>query len=105
MIQQAFVYGDSLKSELVSIIVPDAEAVHAWAKGEGLPSDLSFAELCRQPLLKEVIMGEIELNSKRAGLHGFETPKAIYLESEPFSGTNNLLTPTQKLKRMEARDR
>lgn len=31
--------------------------------------------------------------------------KAVYLESEPFSLQNNLLTPTQKLKRMEARER
>lgn len=29
----------------------------------------------------------------------------MYLESEPFSLQNNLLTPTQKLKRMEARER
>ena len=50
-----------------------------------------------------------------AGTHGL-TPsyyyctlhrplQAVYLESEPFSLQNNLLTPTQKLKRMEARER
>jgi len=50
-------------------------------------------------------LDEIEVQSKRAGLHGFEIPKAIYLESEPFTGANGLLTPTQKLKRMQARDR
>jgi long-chain acyl-CoA synthetase len=54
---------------------------------------------------REKILAEIELNSKRAGLHGFETVKSVYLESEPFSLQNNLLTPTQKLKRMEARER
>lgn len=32
-------------------------------------------------------------------------PKAIYIESEPFSLANNLLTPTMKLKRQEARER
>lgn len=105
MVAQAFVYGDSLKSELVAIVVPDAEAVHDWARAEGLPADLTFPELCRQPLLKETILDEIELQSKRAGLHGFEIPKAVYLESEAFTGANDLLTPTQKLKRMQARDR
>lgn len=50
-------------------------------------------------------MSEVELCSKRAGLHGFEVPKAIYIESEPFSLENSMLTPTQKLKRAAARER
>lgn len=37
--------------------------------------------------------------------HPLSSPQAVYLESEPFSLQNNLLTPTQKLKRMEARER
>lgn len=37
--------------------------------------------------------------------HALSLPQAVYLESEPFSLQNNLLTPTQKLKRMEARER
>ena len=32
-------------------------------------------------------------------LHGFEFPKAIYIEHIPFSEDNNLLTPTFKLRR------
>ncbi len=39
------------QSELVGIIVPDAESTAEWAKEQGM-GDLSFAELCRQPLLK-----------------------------------------------------
>jgi hypothetical protein len=35
----------------VGIIVPDAESTAEWAKEQGM-GDLSFAELCRQPLLK-----------------------------------------------------
>jgi hypothetical protein len=35
----------------VGIIVPDAESTKEWAKEQGM-DDLSFAELCRQPLLK-----------------------------------------------------
>ena len=31
MISQAFVYGDSLKSCCVGIVVPEPEAVEAWA--------------------------------------------------------------------------
>lgn len=51
LILQSFVYGDSLKSQLVAIIVPDAEMVMEWAKENDL-TEMSFQELCRQPLLK-----------------------------------------------------
>lgn len=59
----------------------------------------------------------IPLYSLTSSLHHTHTPhvspytpprpsaQAVYLESEPFSLQNNLLTPTQKLKRMEARER
>lgn len=32
LVAQSFVHGDSLRSYLVAVIVPDAEAVAAWAK-------------------------------------------------------------------------
>ena len=54
---------------------------------------------------REKLISEVELCSKRASLHGFEIPKAIYVETEMFSEKSGLLTPTQKLKRVGARDR
>ncbi len=43
-IQQIFVYGDSLRSNIVAIIVPDEGEVMKVAKDKGLEG--SFAELC-----------------------------------------------------------
>jgi long-subunit acyl-CoA synthetase (AMP-forming) len=31
-VQQCFIYGDSLKAELVAIVVPDTEVLLKWAK-------------------------------------------------------------------------
>jgi long-chain acyl-CoA synthetase len=31
-VQQVFLYGDSLKAELVAIVVPDTEVLLKWAK-------------------------------------------------------------------------
>lgn len=36
-------------------------------------------------------------------MHSFEIPKAILVESQPFSVENELLTPTFKLKRAVAK--
>ena len=43
-VAQVYIYGDSLKSCVVAIIVPDEEAVKLWAEENGVSGD--FKELC-----------------------------------------------------------
>lgn len=106
LIAQCFVYGDSFQSALVAIVVPDEDHVRIWAAShdEAL-AKAPFKEICRNPLLKKTIQADIVTLSKENKLNGFETVKAIYVESEPFSLENELMTPTFKLKRQQVRDR
>jgi long-chain acyl-CoA synthetase len=101
------VYGDSLQNSLVAILVPDVDTVRDMLEksGETALAKAPFAEICKSEKLKNVIMGEITKVGKTNGLHGFEIPRAIHLDSEPFSVENGLLTPTFKLKRQQARDK
>lgn len=39
-VQQVFLYGDSLKAELVAIVVPDAEVLVKWAAANGHAGDI-----------------------------------------------------------------
>jgi len=104
LIGQCFVYGDSLQSCLVAIIVPDEDVVRKWAADVDI-SAKTVLELCQnEQLIGEVLMQVMSL-SKESGLHGFETVRAIHLDPEPFSVENGLLTPTFKLKRKELRER
>lgn len=98
---QSFVYGDSLRSHLVAIIVPDPETVGPWAKKKGLPVDAQV--LCGMPELNAAILEDIKRHGKAAGLKGFEVPRAIHLSPDEFSVDNGILTPTFKLKRPAAR--
>ncbi|KAI8874904.1 acetyl-CoA synthetase-like protein [Backusella circina FSU 941] len=102
-IGQIYVHGDSIQSSLVAIIVPDPEALPAVV-AERYPElkEKSYAELCKEPEVVQMILGEMNRMGKKAGLHGFELVRAIYLESEPFSVENELLTPTFKVKRNQA---
>ena len=106
LIGQAFVYGDSLQSALVAIIVPDEEPLRniLASKDPSLAKD-TFQALCKSEVVRSMIMDEIRKVSKKAGLHGFEIPKAIFLDSDAFTVENSLLTPTFKLKRQQARDK
>lgn len=107
LVGQAFVYGDSLQSALVAIIVPDEEPVRnvLAASGNTTLAKSSFSDICQSAALKKLILDEIKKVSKANGLLGFEIPKSIHLDVEPFSVDNGLLTPTFKLKRNVARDK
>jgi len=103
-VAMSFVYGDSLQSKLVAIVVPDQEYMEGWATKNGF-SAKSFTELCNDPGIVKTVLDDMTKQGKLAKLKGFEFPKAIYLESDPFSPENGLLTPTFKLKRQGARDK
>ncbi|OQR95154.1 Long-chain-fatty-acid--CoA ligase [Achlya hypogyna] len=100
-VAQPFVYGDSLHAVLVGIIVPEEPEIMALAKSLGLSG--SFAELCRDPKINEVVLKDIVATGKKALLNGFEAVRAILLHPEPFTVENDLLTPTFKIKRNDVK--
>jgi long-chain acyl-CoA synthetase len=111
LIAQCFVHGDSLQSYLVAIVVPDEDPVRAWAarctNGDSPSQSLatqSMEQLCRNDQLHQEILRQIQEVSMSARLQGFETVRAIYLEPNPFTVENDLITPTFKLRREKLRD-
>ncbi len=60
-----------------------------------------MANLCKNEQLIGEIMNDVRTLSTSNGLTSFETVCAVYLESEPFSVENGLMTPTFKLKRQQ----
>lgn len=96
-IAQIFVHGDSLKNDLVAIIVPKEEAIQAYFKQKGKPINY------QDPELYSVIAESLNRVAKEQKLNGYEYIKAFYLEKDPFTIENDLLTPTFKLKRHQAR--
>ncbi|KAI9292097.1 acetyl-CoA synthetase-like protein [Neoconidiobolus thromboides FSU 785] len=105
-IAQAFVYGDSFQSKLVAVIVPDAENFPEWAKSiVGGSEQLSIEQLCQHPKVNEALLKEIKNIETRTKLAGFEKVFGIFVEHEPFSIENNLITPTFKLKRHDLKSK
>ncbi|RHY79006.1 hypothetical protein DYB30_014312, partial [Aphanomyces astaci] len=93
-------YCNSLHAVLVGIVVPEVDTVVKLAKSLGIPSS-DIVELCRHGEVVAAMHKDIVRMCKAAGLHSFETVKAIILHPKPFSVGNGLLTPKFKLKRQE----
>uniref|UniRef100_A0A336LMH8 Long-chain-fatty-acid--CoA ligase n=1 Tax=Culicoides sonorensis TaxID=179676 RepID=A0A336LMH8_CULSO len=98
-IEQVFVYGESLKSCVIAIVVPDVEILKRWATHNNIAGTLSV--LCNNPDVKALILADMLDLGKQAGLKSFEQVKDIYLHPDLFSVQNGLLTPTFKSKRPE----
>ncbi|RLW02301.1 hypothetical protein DV515_00007368 [Chloebia gouldiae] len=96
-VAQVFVHGESLRSFLIGIVVPDAEMLPEFAAKLGVKG--SFEELCKNPAVKKAILDDMIRLGREAGLKSFEQVKDLYIHTELFSVENGLLTPTMKAKR------
>lgn len=97
LVNQIFIYGDSRRSFLVSIVVADEDGVKAWAKQNSI--DKSFEELCDSAELKAAMKADFDRIVKEQGLKGFERIRDFKIEKDQWTDENGLLTPTFKLKR------
>lgn len=101
LVAQSFVYGDSLRPQLVAVVIPDPEALQPWAASRRLTQDVNA--LCNDDQVKSAIMKSMQEEGRAAGLKGFEQVAAIHLHPEPFSIENGMMTPTFKVKRPQAK--
>ncbi|KAJ2554290.1 medium-chain fatty acid-CoA ligase faa2 [Coemansia sp. RSA 1933] len=100
-VQQVFVHGDSLKSCLVGVVVPDPETFVPWAqKVAGGDAPASLESLCSSSAVNAAMCKRLAVLGRKARLQGYEVLRAIKIDHQPFDvESNGLLTPTMKLRR------
>ena len=103
-VEQIFVYGDSLKNYIVAIIVPNRYKIVEFYKMKDVICDIHDCEqYFDKEELKQEILKDLETTGKKADLKGFEIVKKIHLFKGTFGVENDLATPTQKIKRHNAK--
>ncbi|XP_044490818.1 probable CoA ligase CCL6 [Mangifera indica] len=98
LITSIWVYGNSFKSFLVAVVIPERKALEDWAASH-LHEAVDFKSLCKNPKARKYILEELISTGQRHKLRGFEMLKAVHLEPTPFDIERDLVTPTFKLKR------
>src|SRR3546814_10432804 len=83
-----YVYGNSARSFLLAVIVPDKKVVETRLGANPDESEL-----------RALIREEMRATAAQAGLRAVEVPREFIIENEPFSTGNGLLTSVMKRKR------
>ncbi|KAI9251955.1 hypothetical protein BY458DRAFT_523446 [Sporodiniella umbellata] len=99
LVAQTFVYGDSMQSSLVGVVVPDKNGFFDWVKAN-YPN---MEDAYNSDQVKKDFLKIITDYGKKNDLKGFEQIRAVYLTPNEFTIDNDLLTPTFKLKRETAK--
>jgi len=92
-VEQVWVYGNSVESALVAVVVPKSSWLAQFSNG------------VEDPEAKKAMVTELAKTGKEVKLKGFEMIKAVHLDSEQFTVENDLMTPSMKLKRPQLQQR
>lgn len=94
IVEDIWVYGDSFKSMLVAVVVPNQDNIKKWANENGHHG--TFSHLCSLFDLRTYVLSELNSVGQRNKLRGFEQVKGVILEPQTFEEIPGLLTPTLK---------
>ncbi|KAF7940958.1 uncharacterized protein EAE97_007143 [Botrytis byssoidea] len=104
LLAQAYVHGDSTQAFLVAIFGVDPVTFAPWASkilGREIKSDdiAGLKEAGNDKRVRMQLVKVLEGVGKKSKFNSYEKVKNVYLDIEPFTIDNELLTPTLKLKR------
>ncbi|XP_053620499.1 long-chain-fatty-acid--CoA ligase 4 isoform X2 [Plodia interpunctella] len=106
IVENICVYGDSLKTYTVALVVPHPQHLAELAARLGLGLESAdFESLCADPQLEKAVVKELADHAKKCGLERFEVPAAVKLCTEVWSPDMGLVTAAFKIKRKDIQER
>jgi thioester reductase-like protein len=103
-IDQIFLYGDSLKSFLVAVVVPNVAIIKQVARDHNIAynSDEELCKICNDITcaLYKTILKDIARVGVEAKMPSYEIPRALLIDFEKFTIDNGRLTGPSKISRI-----
>ena len=103
LIESICIYGNSMTSYCVALVVPNQVKIKDLADQFGLGYE-SFEQLCGDTRLTKAILKELREHGTNGGLKKFELPGALALVKEEWTPESGLVTSAFKLKRKPIQD-
>jgi len=97
-VENICVYADSSQEYTVAMVVPSRIHVEKYAEEMGLEYS-NYDDLCRDPLIHEAVLNDIQEQGKLLNLHKYDIPQCVTLCPEPWVPQSGLVTAAFKIKR------
>ena len=103
-VDQIFIYGDTLQSYLIAFVYPNKREIINLLKTKfNNIDDNNYKNYLEEDDVKKEVIKDIDTYGRKNDLKGFELPKKIHLCKEPFSIESQIITPTLKIRRHQAK--
>ena len=103
-VDQIFIYGDSLQNYLIAFVYPNKREIINLLKTMNKDVDENnYKTYLDEDNIKKEVIKDIDIYGRKNDLKGFELPKKIHLCKEPFSIESQIITPTLKIRRHQAK--
>lgn len=103
LIDNICVYGDSMESFVICLVMPDRNKLTEMAEKLNIATE-SFEEMCKDTTLNAEVVKELQSHGKKVKLERFEIPGAVGLCPELWTPESGLVTAAFKLKRKPIQD-
>ncbi|ELP94654.1 long-chain-fatty-acid-CoA ligase, putative, partial [Entamoeba invadens IP1] len=106
LISQCFIYGESSDVFIIGIFVLEEDKLKEVLRGIGVEytdDKDKMKTILNSMDVRKKVLSVIQNGIRMMNVPGYEVVKNCYFETEPFSAENDLLTPSFKLKRTQAK--
>ena len=83
----------------MAIIIPNEVHLRHVLQAKGIKSDTTFAALCHDPVVHDVVLKECNSIGKKNGFKAQELLQAVVLTPDEWTPENGLVTAAQKIQR------
>ncbi|GFS87852.1 long-chain-fatty-acid--CoA ligase 1 [Nephila pilipes] len=103
LVLQILVDGQSDQDYVVALVLPEPTTLKSWLKAKGHKLSEDISELLANKELRKNFLLELRKIGSQKDLNSLEQARNLAFLPEPFSVDNNLMSPTFKVRRGDAR--